>query len=149
MRWTKLDEFVEGASFQGISRTITETDLVLFSSLSNGHHQPLHSDLEWVRENTVYRERLVPGPQVLAYAIGAISASQVYSSAVLAFLGLNNVRSHAPLYPGETMKVSARVAQVRPSRSKDDRGIVGLAVEAYKGEDETLMTFDYDLMIRR
>jgi acyl dehydratase len=145
--WTCYDDIVVGSSFAGKGRTITDADVLLFTALTTGFHQPLHTDLEWIRSHTSFPERLLPGPAILAYAIGLLSATLIYSDITVAFAGLDKVRAAKPMVAGDTMTATAMVQEKRLT-SNPTRGIVVLAIAVRNQRGEEAMTFLYTLMVR-
>lgn len=145
--WLTLDDIVVGSRFNGFGRTISEGEISLLTGLTTGFHQPLHCDAEWVRANTSFAGPLLPGAVIVAYAIGLISATLVYSRLTLAALGMDRVRARRPVMAGDTIRASATVASSRPTQ-EGDKGVVVLEVVVSNQRDETVLTFDYTLLMR-
>jgi acyl dehydratase len=51
--------------------------------------------------------------------------------------------------PGDTLRCSAEVLEVSPSRSKPDRGILKLALAARNQMEETVMTVTFIILLKR
>lgn len=145
--WTHYDDIVVGGNFSGVGRTITDFDVNTMTGLISGFHQPLHTDLEWVRANTPFTERLLAGPIILAYSLGSLSASLVYSGITMAFLGIERVRAKAPVYAGDTITATATVASKRLT-SDPRRGVLELAVAVRSQREPIVMSYEYSLMVR-
>jgi acyl dehydratase len=145
--WRSYEDVQLDARFAGVGRTITEADIMIFTALTTGFHQPLHSNAEWVKANTKFKGVILPGPAILAYAIGLLSATQVYSTITVAFLGLDKVRAKGPVYAGDTINAVAGVASKRLA-SNPQNAIIDLAIEVAKQDGEVVMTFVYTLMVR-
>jgi acyl dehydratase len=105
-------------------RTITQTDGVLFTSLT-GINDPVFTDEVFAREQ-LFGTRVVPGPMIMAYAMG-LTDDLGYGS-VVAALGINNAKFVSPVKPEDTVHVRTRVALARRSESRPDSGIVTLVV---------------------
>ena len=54
-----------------------------------------------------------------------------------------------PTRPGDTLQVHSEVVDIRPSRSRPDRGIVILSTETRNQRDEVVQTFVARLVVRR
>jgi acyl dehydratase len=93
-------------------RTVTETDAVLFTSLT-GIIDPVFTDDIFAREN-VLGGRVVPGPMVMTYAMGL--TDELGAGSVVAALGINNARFVAPVRPQHTIWVKTRVVNARARR---------------------------------
>src|SRR5690554_5103981 len=113
--WRSYEDIAVRSAIEGFGRTISGADLLMFTALAVGFHQPLHTNREWVKVATPFPERLLPGPAILAYSIGLLSATLVYSDVTIAFLGLDELRVHAPVVAGDTITPVAMVASKRLS----------------------------------
>jgi acyl dehydratase len=141
-----LDEFTVGQRWVTAARTITETDLVTFAGLS-GDYNPLHTDEEFAR-STQFGGRIFHGPGVFSVAIGLESRLGLKDGTALAFLGMNWTLS-GPVRIGDTIRVVQTVADVRPSRSKPDRGVVTFDVEVRNQHDALCQHGQWVVMFRR
>ncbi|TDD87068.1 dehydratase [Saccharopolyspora karakumensis] len=128
-----LDDLAVGMTWVTRGRTITETDLVTYGSWSWDIH-PLHSDEEYSKQ-TQFGGRIFQGPGALAAAFGLEMTLGWKMGTVLAFLGIREWEMLAPVRIGDTIRVREEVAEVRPSRSKPDRGVVTTLVEIVNQDD--------------
>src|SRR5271165_5304845 len=117
-----FEEFEEGQVFEhAISRTVTEMDNVLFSTLTM-NPQPLHLDEEFAKQ-TEFGQRLVNSLFTLGLVIG-ISVGETTLGTTIANLGMSDVRFPKPVFHGDTLRVRTIVRAKRKSRSRPDAGIV-------------------------
>jgi itaconyl-CoA hydratase len=100
-------------------RTITETDVVLFSSLTLAY-QP--STFNAVYAESVGMTDVVPAALVLGVVFG-LSVEDL-SERGGAFLGIDDLRYHRPVRIGETLTSHSEVLEVRESSSRPTQGIV-------------------------
>src|SRR6516162_2833769 len=111
-----FDEFEEGQVFEhAISRTVTEMDNVLFSTLTM-NPQPLHLDEEFAR-TTEFGQRLVNSLFTLGLMIG-LSVGDTTIGTTIANLGMTDVRFPKPVFHGDTLRARTIVRAVRESRSR-------------------------------
>lgn len=125
-----FDELQVGQVFKHmLSRTITEMDNVLFSSLT---HNPalLHLDEEYCRTETEFGQRLVNSALTLGMMVG-ISVGDTTLGTAIANLGWDEVRFPHPLFHGDTIRVETEVLELRPSKSRPNAGIVVFEHRAY------------------
>lgn len=115
-----------------IRRTITETDNVMFSTMTM-NPAPLHIDAEYMAA-TEFGRPLVNSMFTLALVIG-ISVHEATMGTTVANLGFKDVEFPAPLFPGDTIRVETEVLAARDSRSRPDSGIATLEHRAYVRED--------------
>jgi acyl dehydratase len=129
------EEFSVGQVFDhAIRRTITETDNVLFSTMT---HNPaaLHLDAEYCREHTEFGQRVVNSCLTLSLMVG-ISVNDTTLGTTVANLGWDQVRFPKPLFHGDTVHVQTEVLELRDSRSRPDNGIVIFEHRAFNQNDE-------------
>jgi acyl dehydratase len=106
-----------------IGRTLTETDNVLFNSLTM-NNQPLHMD-EHFAAQTEFGRRIVNGIFTLGLVVG-ITVNDLTAGTIVANLSYESIRHPHPLFHGDTIRVETEVISKRESQSKPDRGIVTL-----------------------
>ncbi len=116
------DEFKVGQVFNhAITRTVTETDNLLFTTLTH-NPQPLHLDVEFVKQ-TEFGQRLVNSIFTLGLMIG-VSVGDTTLGTTVANLGMNDVRFAHPVFIGDTLRAQSTVLEMRESKSRPDAGIV-------------------------
>lgn len=119
-----LDELRVGARYvHAPARTVTETDNVLFTTLT-GNTQSLHLDEEWSAA-TEFGGRLVNSMFTLALVVG-LSVAQLTQGTIVANLGFEETRFPAPVRTGDTVTAETAVRSVRPSRSRPGQGVAVL-----------------------
>jgi acyl dehydratase len=131
------EEFTKGQVFEhAIRRTITETDNVLFSTMT---HNPaaLHLDEEYCRNETEFGQRIVNSCLTLSLMVG-ISVGDTTLGTTVANLGWDEVRFPAPLFHGDTIRVETEVLELRPSKSRPLNGIVIFEHRAFN-QDQRLV----------
>lgn len=125
-----FDELRLGEVFNHpIRRTVTETDNILFSSMTHNPAQ-LHLDEEYCRTQTEFGQRLVNSAFTLGLMVG-ISVGDTTLGTAVANLGWDEVRFPMPVYHGDTLRVETEVIDLRESKSRPDQGIVTFAHRAY------------------
>ena len=102
-------------------RTVTETDNLLFSSLTL-NPQPLHLDAEFAR-TTLHGQILVNSIFTLGLVVG-VSVGDTTLGTTLGNLGFEKTTFPNPVFIGDTITVTTKIVDKRESRSKPDRGIV-------------------------
>lgn len=130
-----FEEFRVGQVFDhAIRRTITETDNVLFSTMT---HNPaaLHLDEEYCREQSEFGQRIVNSCLTLSLMVG-ISVNDTTFGTAVANLGWDEVRFPGPLFHGDTVHVQTEVVAMRESNSRPNNGIVTFEHRAFNQRDE-------------
>ena len=143
MQGKYFQELRVGEVFQSPRRTVTETDVVLFTSLA-GLHNPLFTDEVFAQEKG-FGSRVAPGPLTMAIAMG-LTDELLYGTTTAA-LGVNNAVFKAPVRPGDTVSVKTTVVEKRESRSQPDRGPVTLRHQVYNQQGQEVISFERTLMV--
>ena len=117
-----FEDFSEGQVFEhAMSRTVTEMDNVLFTTLTM-NPQPLHLDAEFAK-TTEFGRPLVNSIFTLGLVIGMTVGDTTLGTTV-ANLGMTDVRFPKPAFHGDTVRARTTVISTRHSKSRSDAGIV-------------------------
>ncbi|WP_449433332.1 MaoC/PaaZ C-terminal domain-containing protein [Pseudomonas putida] len=138
-----FEQFYVGQSWMTARRTVTETDVVMFSAMT-GDHNPIHTDAEFAK-TTAYGERLLHGPAGFTLAIGLESRLGIKEGTAIAFLGLTwDMRG--PIVIGDTIHVRQAVSAVRATK-KPGVGIVNFAVSLLNQRGEVVQDGEWKVMM--
>jgi 3-hydroxybutyryl-CoA dehydratase len=132
-----------GATIESVGRTITETDMVMFSGLS-GDYNPLHVDEEWAKANTPFGRRIAQGLLITAIST-ALRADVVDSLSLIGWVEAKR-RFVAPVFPGDTVHARWTVDEARLSRSRPGTGVVTLGIAVVNQDGETVQD-GYDVLL--
>ena len=117
-----FDELNVGMVIQhSLGRTITETDNVLFNSLTM-NTQPLHLNADFASK-TQFGRPIVNGILTMAIVVG-ITVGDLTEGTIVANLSYEKVNHPKPVFHGDTIYVETEVLEKRESKSKPDQGIV-------------------------
>ncbi|TAM90840.1 MaoC family dehydratase [bacterium] len=129
-----FEEFSDGQVFEHApTRTVTEMDNVLFSSLTM-NPQPLHLDEEYAR-TTEFGQRLVNSLFTLGLLVG-MTVGETTLGTTIANLGMSEVAFPKPVFHGDTLRARTIVRSKRSSRSRPDAGIVEFEHQAINQRGE-------------
>jgi len=129
-----FDELSVGQKFDhAIRRTVTETDNVLFTTLSHNPAQ-LHLDAEYMK-GTDYGQVLVNSCFTLSLMVG-VSVGDTTLGTAVANLGWDEVRFPKPVFIGDTLNIVTEVLELRESKSRPDAGIVTFLHQAFNQRGE-------------
>ena len=118
-----------------IRRTVTETDNLLFSTLTH-NPQPLHIDAEAAKASE-FGQILVNGTFTFSLMIG-LSVAETTLGTLVANLGYDKLVMPKPVVLGDTLRVESEVVELRPSKSRPGSGIVTFEHRAINQRDETV-----------
>jgi acyl dehydratase len=141
------EEFSVGSVFEHEwTRTVTEMDNVLFSSLTM-NVQPLHLDEEFASK-TEFGQRIVNSLFTLGLMIG-ITVNDTTLGTTIANLGMTDVKFPKPVFHGDTLRVRTKVLGLRESKSRPDVGIVEFGHEALNQRGEIVAQCTRQAMMRK
>lgn len=138
-----FDDVTLGDTFESRTRTVTESDFVLFEGLMGAYHES-HVSKTW-SANQRYGERIANGFLTLTYAVGLITASSPLQESIEAFYGMDDVRFPDPVFIGDTLSVTQEVVQKEP---KDGGGVVGLRTETRTEDGDLALTYVHKVLVR-
>jgi acyl dehydratase len=141
------EDWVEGDEFVTPTRTMTETDLVMFAALT-GDYNELHTSEVFMKESQ-FCKRIGHGLLGLAISHGLLFRTGFLEGTVLAFLDMESWKFSAPFFIGDTLHVKFKVQEAKASKSKPDRGIVKLYLELMNQDDKVIQSGHKTLMIKR
>jgi acyl dehydratase len=127
------------------TRTITETDVVMFSGLS-GDYNLIHTDENYAQK-THFGQRVAHGLLGLSIATGLIARTGVMDGSVVALLGINNWKFVNPIFIGDTVFARFKVTEKRVSNSNPDVGIVNRFYELVNQRGEVLQQGEMPVMV--
>lgn len=128
------EELQPGDTIQhATTRTVTETDNVLFSALTM-NPQPMHLDEEFAR-GSQYGQRIVNGILTLGLLLG-FSVPELTLGTTIAVMRLESVEFPNPVFHGDTLRGETEVIEKRDSRSRPEAGIVIFEHRAFNQRGE-------------
>lgn len=118
-----------------IRRTVTETDNLLFSTMTH-NPQPLHIDAE-AAKSSEFGQILVNGTFTFALMVG-LSVGDTTLGTLVANLGYDKLAMPSPVFIGDTMRATSEVTDLRESKSRPDAGIVTFKHELINQREEVV-----------
>lgn len=116
-----------------IRRTVTETDNLLFSTMTH-NPQPLHIDAEAARASE-FGQILVNGTFTFALMIG-LSVGETTLGTLVANLGYDKLVMPKPVFLGDTLRAASEVVDLRDSKSRPAAGLVTFRHDLRNQRDE-------------
>lgn len=133
---------VEGECFVTRGRTITETDVVSFATLTGDFH-PQHVDAAWAGESR-FGNRIAHGMLVLSYAVGLVPLDP---DRVVALRRVRDVVFKQPVHIGDTIHVEGRVEHREPI--DEELGTVTTAWKVLNQRGRTVLRAEVEAIWRR
>jgi acyl dehydratase len=118
-----------------IRRTVTETDNLLFSTMTH-NPQPLHIDAQYAA-NSEFGRILVNGTFTFALMVG-LSVGDTTLGTLVANLGYDKLSMPAPVFIGDTLRAETEVTELRPSESRAGAGVITFSHRLLNQRDEVV-----------
>ncbi len=129
-----FDQWAVGQTIvHDIRRTVTETDNLLFSTMTH-NPQPLHIDAEAAKASE-FGQILVNGTFTFALMIG-LSVGDTTLGTLVANLGYDKLVMPKPVFLGDTLRAETEVVELRASKSRPGAGVVTFSHRMLNQRDE-------------
>ena len=129
-----------------IRRTVTETDNLLFSTMTH-NPQPLHIDAEAAKASE-FGQILVNGTFTFALMVG-LSVGDTTLGTLVANLGYDQLVMPKPVFIGDTMRAGTEVVELKESKSRPNAGIVTFRHELINQRGEVVCCCLRSALVKR
>ena len=146
MKGITFEGFHPGDRFVTGRRTVTEHDIMQFVTLV-GLYEPLFMDEEYIKNESLFGERIAPGSLTFGMAEGLTVQTGIIHGTGLAFVGIDRMRLFGPVKVGDTIQVEIEVLETKEVHSRDG-GIVRYRQWVKNQRAETVMEYDVSRLIR-
>jgi len=141
-----LDDFRVGETFISPGVTVTESEIIEFALKYDP--QAFHMDVNAASES-LYGGLIASGFQTMALCFRLFIQNGMLAESSMGSPGIDELSFLAPVRPGDTLHTINEVIEVRPSRSKDDRGILRLKYTAINQHDDAVLSFIINHLLKR
>lgn len=129
-----------------IRRTVTETDNLLFSTMTH-NPQPLHLDVEAAKQSG-FGQILVNSTFTFALLVG-LSVGDTTLGTLVANLGFDKVVTPKPVFIGDTLRAVSEVKELRESKSRPEAGIVTFVHEMLNQRGEVVCRCERSALLQK
>jgi acyl dehydratase len=131
------EDFPVGSVAEHGSRLVTREEIIAFAAEFDP--QPMHMDEEFAR-GTMLGGLAASGWHTCAIGMRLIADGFVLDTASMGSPGVEEVRWHKPVRPGDRLMLRHTVLEARPLRSRPDWGLVKFRFELINQAREVVMT---------
>lgn len=147
MRGRYLEDFTVGEIITAEPVVLESEEIISFGRRYDP--QFFHTDREAAADGP-YGGLIASGFQTIALGFAQFIRTGVLDGSSLGGPGLDEVRWTAPVRPGDTLHTDVEILEVRPSRSKPDRGVLRMAFTMRNQSGEVVAHFrTLGLVLRR
>lgn len=131
-----LEDLTVGMRFRTGSRQL---DLAAIQAFAREYDpQPFHLD-PVAAKDTVFGELVASGWQTMAITMRLIVDGEAQLAWGFAGAGVEGLDWPNPVRPGDTLRVESEVIDIRPSKSRPDRGLARIRNTTYNQRDEPVL----------
>ena len=142
-----FDDMAPGMRFESLGKTLSEAEILDFAFQYDP--QPFHMDVDYA-EVGPYGGLIASGIQTIAVALRMMIQARVFApETVMGSPGVEELKWLQPVRPGDTIRSTGELLDVRASRSKPERGLVRYRMEVLNQRDEVVMTMTSTTIVRR
>ena len=141
-----LDDFAPGQAYPLGRRTLTRGEIVAFAL--DWDPQPFHLD-EQAAAGSIYGGLIASGWHTVCVFMRLFADGLLNRSAAMGSPGVDEVRWLRPVRPADTLEARLEVLEVRPSRSKPDRGSIRARCVVVNQDGDAVLTMHAVVLFRR
>jgi acyl dehydratase len=141
-----LDDLQPGQIHRLGRRRIERDEIVAFAR--DWDPQPFHLD-EAAAAESIYGGLIASGWHTVCVFMRLFVDGLLHRAAAMGSPGIDELRWLKPVRPGDTLEARLEILEVRPSRSKPDRGIVRARSVVVNQADEEVLSFVATLLFKR
>ena len=131
-----LEDLQPGQRFRAGSRSIALAEIQAFAREYDP--QPFHLDPEAAKA-TIFGELVASGWHTMALTMRLIVEGEARLGWGFAGAGVEALDWPNPVRPGDTLTAESEVIEVKPSRSKPDRGVARIRITTYNQRNEPVL----------
>lgn len=141
-----LDDFEAGQVFDLGEHRVTRDEIIEFAR--QWDPQPFHVD-EAAAAQSIYGDLIASGWHTACIFMRLFAENLLNRAAAMGSPGLENLRWLKPVRPGDVLRARLEVLDVKPSRSRADRGIARMRSIVANQEGQDVLSFEAAVIFRR
>ena len=110
--------------------------------------QPFHLDEE-AAQNSVFRGLAASGWHTAALTMRLMADGEFKPAGGIIGVGFDELSWQRPVRPGDELYAKSEILDVRPSKSRPDRGLIRVRTTTYNQNDEAVQSFTGNLIVPR
>jgi acyl dehydratase len=140
------EDFAKGQVAEYGPRAVTRDEIIAFAQEFDP--QPIHLD-EAAARDSMLGGLSASGWHVCALAMRMMVDGFLHNAHSMGAPGVDEVRWHTPLRPGDSVTLRSTVMDTRPSRSRPELGFVAFRFEFVNQHGTVVMTMTSSIMLGR
>jgi acyl dehydratase len=141
-----LEDFSAGQVFSSARLRVDKAQIVAFAKEFDP--QPYHLD-EDAAHQSVFRGLVASGWHTAALTMRLMVESDFNPADGILGVGFDELRWPRPVRPGDELYTKSEVLEVRPSKSRPDRGLIRVQTTTFNQNDEVVQIYTGNLLVPR
>jgi len=141
-----LEDFAVGQTFKTGRHRIDKVQIFAFARQFDP--QPFHIDEDAAR-NSPFGGLVASGWHTTAITMRLLVDGEFRPAGGILGVGFEELSWPRPVRPGDELHASSEVLEVRPSKSKPDRGMIRVRTTTFNQNEEAVLVFTGNLLVPR
>jgi acyl dehydratase len=141
-----LEDFVVGQVFSSGRLRVNKEAMIAFAAQFDP--QPFHLDEEAAR-NSVFGGLAASGWHTAALTMRLLVESEFRPAGGILGVGFDELSWPQPVRPGDELHTKSEVLDVRPSKSRPDRGLIRVRTTTFNQNGQAVQIFTGNLIVPR
>lgn len=141
-----LEDFEPGRVYTSPMHTVSNEEALDFARRYDAQY--FHLDPVAARDS-VFGGIVLGGFQTAALAWALVLKTGMFDKCALAGIGLDELRWHRPVRPGDSLRCDFVLLDARMSRTQNDRGVARFRYDMKNQRDETVLSLVIIQLLRR
>lgn len=141
-----LDDLALGQRF-GSGRVLVDTDAIKRFA-AEFDPQPFHLDEE-AAKGSLFKDLAASGWHTAAITMRLVVEGEFKPAGGVIGAGIDELRWHQPVRPGDELTLDSEILEVRPSASRPGQGMVKVRVTTLNQRQEPVQTYVANLVVKR
>jgi acyl dehydratase len=142
-----FDDFAVGQVFKPAGRVRVEKDEII-AFAKKFDPQFFHLDEEAARKS-MFGRLVASGWHTAAITMSLVARSEYRSAGGTIGMGFEDMRWPVPVFPGDELRIETEVLELRPSKSRPDRGIMKMRTRTLNQNGEAVQEMIAHAMVPR
>jgi acyl dehydratase len=141
-----FEDFAVGQVFNSGKLRVDAEQITAFAAQFDP--QPFHLDEE-AAQQTVFRGLAASGWHTAALTMRLMLDGEFRPAGGIIGVGFDELKWSLPVRPGDELQARSEILEVRPSKSRADRGMIRVRTTTFNQNDEAVQVFTGNLLVPR
>lgn len=141
-----FEDFAVGQVFNSGKLRVDAGQITAFAAQFDP--QPFHLDDE-AAQQTVFRGLAASGWHTAALTMRLMLDGEFRPAGGIIGVGFDELKWSLPVRPGDELHAKSEILEVRPSKSRADRGMIRVRTTTFNQNDEAVQVFTGNLLVPR